>query len=771
MPRLGHTLQSVLRAAGSALRSDGRRRASHPAAGRLVVLVGLIGALLSGCAGNQQNQEDDERTPPGQTDLRVASLRIEGVEAFPVPRIKRGLATRVHPGWRASPLISWIPLLGAEPSYFNTLEWRRDLERIRIFYHARGYFDARITRRTIVREPEKNQVHLRVRVQEGEPYPVEEIEVEGLETVETYTESSILEGLALEEGERFTEEAYLQTKAKILERLEQKGHAYAEVAGRAFIVKDAKEARVRYVVDAGPQAVFGEVDIQGLESVPERYVRQAVTFEPGDPYSSDALQNSQEAIYNLEVFSLVSVMPAYQAADGGADGPDGRPVEDTELSEDIELRPESGDQAPGPLGVSDLLNRAQNEAERRTKLDRRVPIVIRVKEARPWSLRVGAGIALESNRQDVHAQVDVSSKNVFGGLQRLDFSNKIGYAWAPGLLFTDDQSPSREGIILRSQLQFIQPWFGRHDTQIRFTPTLERDIRLGYKFWNPAARIGIDRTFFRRLTLGLGYRISYYNFDAIDPDLTVDTPLGQDFQPEFILEYLEQTANLDYRDNPLNPTSGFLSQLTIQEATDYIFNGEFTYLKLQASTSGYIPVSTFTDVVLAMRFRAGTIYNLEPVPADAAETQRVPTINRFYSGGRGAMRTVGRDRLSIYLGRVPVGGSTVTELSFEPRFELVDNLAGVGDLWAAPFADAGTVLEGPFLLSTSASQALELGVETPRTIVGSLIYGVGAGIWWVTPIGPVRADFGYTLTDLDADPRFPDGLNQFNFIIGIGHSF
>ncbi len=761
---------------------------------RALVCTLLLVVSLPACAGGQNRREDESatgaeraptgdapasRTIPGQTSLRVDTFVLEGVDAFAAREIKNGLATRTDPGWRANPFISWMPLLGAKHNYFNTLKWRRDLERIRTFYKARGYFNVEIVRETIVREPEKGQVHLRVAIDEGQPVKISEVLVEGLETVGKYDDQNILKGLPLERGGIFTENDYTETKSQILDRLERQGYAYADVGGRAFVFPKKGEAHIRFIADPGPQAVFGEVEIEGLESVPERYVRQAVAFEPGDPYSSQALQETQEAVYNLQVFSLVSVLPAHQIGDQSGAADDIKTKAPPDVPDDGAPTPDiQTGGSPGSLGVSDLLDQAQSEAEQRSKLDERVPVVVRLREARNWNFRVGAGFAADSNRQDVHGQLDISSKNVFGGLQKLDFTTQFGYAWAPGLILTREDEAAREGVILDSRAQFIQPWFGRQTTNLRLTPSLQRDLRLGYTFWNPAARIGIDHTLFDRLTLGLGYRISYYNFQNIDRDLTAEseqldeqTPLGRDFQPEFILEYFEQSIRLDYRDSPLNPMRGFLSELVVQEAGDYIFNGEFTYLKVAISTTGYIPFSTFTDVVLALRGRAATLYNLESVPSGrASNTQRVPTINRLYSGGRGSMRSIGQERLSIYRGSVPVGGSTQFELAFEPRLQLVPNLAGIGDLWAAPFFDAATVLEGPFGTGTEASNALDFRTESPQTVTDSLLYGVGAGLWWVTPIGPVRFDFAYTLNDLGQDPRFPGDPSQYNFLLGIGHS-
>ena len=622
----------------------------------------------------------------------------------------------------------------------------------------------------------------------------------------------MLKGLKLRKGRRFTQEDYLDAKSTILSRLEKRGYAYAEVDGRAFIFPGERKARIRFVADPGPKARFGEVRIEGLDSVPEKYVREVLAFEPGDPYSSRVLQRTQQQIYALEVFSLVSVLPAHQVAeeqplseeeDNKEESDEAPPTRSRQLDEEIRTNGEPADEAAPEapsrrLGISNLLDRAQNEAEARTRLSPEVPIVVRLKEARAWNVRVGAGFAVESNRQDVHGQVDVSSKNVFGGLQKLNWSNTAGHAWAPGFLYPNRAGARNRGIILESTLAFTQPFLRDPPTNIRVIPSVERDIQVGYTLWNPGARLGIDTTFFDHLTLRGGYRLSYFNFNNISPNLSGETPLGEDFQPEFMLEFLEQGIALDYRDNPLNPTSGFLTDFTIQEAGSYIFGGEFEYLKAAVSAQGYVPFFLLTEWVMAARVKVGSIYNIEPVEREGrdVDTQRVPTISRFFSGGRNSMRSFGRRNLSIYKGTVPVGGLTLLEASLEPRFRLVPNLAGVGDLWGAVFVDAASVRRGQFLFQTSANRSLQLGTESPSDLFSSLLYGVGAGLWWVTPVGPVRFDFAYTVSPLD-DPRFrqcadpnlnetgdpdcekvPLGKDQlqdnilgYNFIFGIGHSF
>lgn len=793
---------------------------THAAALLLLAAAGMV--ATAGCA---TPQEQIQQRRPGATDLRVTAFIIEGTEAFSPNKIKSGLVTHTDPGAWASPALRWVPLVGAERYYFNWLTWKKDLERIKTFYEARGYFNAKIVSENIVKYPEKGTVQLKLTIAEGQPTKVSEIDVHGLDNVQGIDRDRLMKKLPLAQGEIFREDEYLRTKGGIVDALKREGYAYAEISGKAVVRLEQQTARVRYIVDPGPRAVFGEIRIDGVKTIPKSYIRAVIDIEPGDPYSSQALQEAQDDIYTLEVFSLVSVLPAHQAREKPESAPppvDGEGAEQTgEQTEAAqgEIRVQEEDEEPpgtvqaerqaresdapgGPMGISHLLNDAQKSAEERIQLDQRVPIVIRVKEARNWNVRVGAGLALERNRQDVHGLLEVSSQNFFGGLRKFYFTNTLGYAWAPGFFLTegDETQASRQGIIWKSQAEFVQPWLVGGRTNLRLTPSVGRDIQIGYKLWNPSARIGVDHSFNEHLTVGIGYRVSYFNFDEVDRDLAEDTPLGEDFQPEFLLEYLEQNITFDYRDNPLDPRSGFLSQLNVQEATRYIFGGEFTYLKTSLSTEGYIPFDLFTEMVLALRGEFGVLYNLEPVergPNEEVNTQRVPTIARFDSGGRNSMRSFGRNALSIYKGTVPVGGSTHLELSIEPRFQLVENLLGVGDLWMAVFADAATVNRGQFLAETNASQSLQLETTSAGQLFEDLLYGAGTGIWWVTPIGPVRLDFAYTLSSFENDERFrlcQDGTNairamggctlqepgddellqslsRFNFLIGIGHSF
>ena len=129
------------------------------------------------------------------------------------------------------------------------------------------------------------------------------------------------------------------------------------------------------------------------------------------------------------------------------------------------------------------------------------------------------------------------------------------------------------------------------------------------------------------------------------------------------------------------------------------------------------------------------------------------------------------------------------------RVKLRRNLLDVGDFWGALYLDSGTFFEQQLFFDTAANSNGAVGVDDIR---GTFIHGVGLGAFWLTPIGPVRADFAYTLNNIQRDFRYtadptvmddPDTprnelfteyqyaaavrnkLRRFDFYLGIGHSF
>ncbi len=824
----------------------------------------IVAVMVAGCAG-QKSERKAATLNPGQTRLKVESFEIHGTQHFSAGTIKDGLATQEDPGWRAA--ISWMPLLGAEHHYFNRIQWRRDLERITTFYKMHGYFNARVVSRSIVESRQKQAVRISIRINEGKPTRVAKLDVEGLDPLSKKARKQVLQALPLKKGQIFTQDDYLKTRKMLVDRLHTRSFAYADISGRAIVNPQTNKAEVYYFLDPGPKARFGKIHIFGNKKIDTRFIRDALDIKKGQPYSGKALQEAQTDIYDMGVFSLVSVLPAHEASEKirqeagvtpkemgnagvgnagpgeqksptepskGAQGPHQVPNAEQKVGpqaqKEIQEVQKSPSQVPGPLGISDVLASAQQEAEKRVQLERSVPIIVRVKEARLWNVELGAGLALQSNRSDIHAQANWSSRNFLGGLRKLDQFNSAGYAWAANsntvslggpLLFGTGTDAANKGFFLASRLEFRQPQFIEHKTVLKAAASLTRDIEVGYTVWNPEGTIGFSRPFWDHLTVGLNYHVAYYDYTNVGSALLTSPELGVDYQRNYLLEWLEQDLTLDFRDNPLNPHKGYFSSLSVQEANSYLVGGDFQFLKVIWGNKGYVPFDLFTHWVLATRFRVGAIYNTEPVrraTSGQIQTRAVPIQNRLYSGGADSMRGLGYHNLSYFrvgtfnptdsndvqtVEVIPVGGLSLFEASVEPRFQIVDSLAGLGPLWGLVYFDTATVLDKQLLFSTAAAQSLGQSIASANDITSTLISAVGAGAFWITPVGPVRADFAVTLNDLSNDPRFrtcgppsrvktevsetgrtdcqflpvaQDPVQQqinlnYSFFIGVGHSF
>jgi outer membrane protein assembly factor BamA len=779
--------------------------------------------------------------PPGQTELRVKGFKIEGNDQFPDSEIKEGLATEEDSAWRTS--ISWMPVLGAQPSFFNQIHWKHDLQRIRAFYKRHGYFDAKIVTENIIKRPKRDAVYLSLKIKEGKPTTVHNISLHGIEFFDRLEPDELKSGLSVQPKEIFTELDYLNAKTEIAAKLKNQGFAYAEVRGRVNVEPKKHSADVYFFIDLGPPSYFGDVDIRGLEKVKKESIDQYLSIESGKKFRGSALSQTREKLYGLDVFSIARVIPKYrlqereEAKEGDSpakmklqrglksrlsrrqidvEGQLQKPKSKLQKKEEKKQR-----QAAEPLGVRYFLSGIQAKAKKQAQRDPEVPVVVKLKETRLLNVEVGTGFSVESNRQEVELQGNWSHKNFLGGLRRLEHFNRVGYAlaldrdsgsFAPTALFTGGDAIRNEGVILTSRLQMTQPAFLEEKTRLRVAPSINRDIDIGYRFWNPSFTIGLNRQIWGPIEGGISYNFSYYTFDNIDPALTGTTALGDDFQEEFVLETLKQDITVDLRDSPLNPTRGTFYRLAAQEASGYALGGEFDFLKFTAETEGYIPFELGTEWVTALRGELGTIYNLESPKTNSqgeVTTQNVPTLKRLYSGGKNQMRSFGRNQISLYRVRqsqrqgqrsaVPVGGLTKIEASFEQRFRLVEKWVDVGDVWGAAFFDSASVLRGQLLQQTDASRSLQNEEVGISDIGDSLLHGVGAGLWWETPLGPIRGDFAYTLTDITTDSRFrtcqgaaSNGqttgtadcqyvsagqdpvlslIPKYSFYIGLGHSF
>ena len=216
------------------------------------------------------------------------------------------------------------------------------------------------------------------------------------------------------------------------------------------------------------------------------------------------------------------------------------------------------------------------------------------------------------------------------------------------------------------------------------------------------------------------------------------------FKNPYRLAYVEEFAQLDLRNRPLDPSYGAYLAVRTEQGDPWV-GSDFHYVKVTPEVRAYAPLSR--RLVVAGRAMVGwiTTYGGE----------QSPITRRFRLGGPANHRGFGCGRLSPQApdvqGRlIPYGGDGALLLSGELRAEVTK----IGGSWLGlvPFVDAGDV-----------------GVHFADLDPRRLHVAAGLDVEYTTVIGIVRAGAAARLNRLTGDT--PDPGQRFAFHITVGEAF
>lgn len=235
------------------------------------------------------------------------------------------------------------------------------------------------------------------------------------------------------------------------------------------------------------------------------------------------------------------------------------------------------------------------------------------------------------------------------------------------------------------------------------------------------SRLGLERRFSNRLTgaAGVAYQLSEVR------DITGEN--------RFALFSVPVGVRYDASDDLLDPTTGFRINAETAPTWDTINRGT-TFIKSRLSGTRYFRLRNEPRLVLAFRGAAGAIIG--------AELEEIPADERFFSGGGGSIRGIPFQLAGPLVNGEPTGGRSVLEANAEARYQVMSNVEAV------IFLDGGAAFED----------------ELPQ-IGDAWQYGTGAGVRYLTPIGPLRLDVGVPI-----DRR--EGIDDaWQLYISIGQAF
>jgi outer membrane protein assembly complex protein YaeT len=376
-------------------------------------------------------------------------------------------------------------------------------------------------------------------------------------------------------------------------------------------------------------------------------------------------------------------------------------------------------------------------------------IVISVQEGKDLTLAgsvgVTSGMQRSDNRISPLGSVSMAHRNLFGsgrflGLELIGAKNRqdafITYRepfvgpWAVPVQLTVFQSDAlRRGAHLRQRGTFLE---ASKVVRLQTRWSLRYEYRIANCIVEKAGDV-CDRAQ-NVLLPGVDRSITNINISSITP-----------------------TFFWDRRDDALDPHRGFFTSASIEYAFRAL-SADAHFLKEFTQGSWYLPLTQRS--VFALSGRVGLIQPLQEI---------VPLTERFTAGGDSSHRAYALDLLGTICldpndtschptlirlddGTIaPLGGNSVFVANAEYRFPIFSTVGG------AVFVDVGNVF---------AKTAISFG---------DLRYGVGTGLRYLSPIGPLRFDVGYKLKrqiiGFDAETGSPIRERPIAYFVTLGYAF
>ena len=470
-----------------------------------------------------------------------------------------------------------------------------------------------------------------------------------------------------------------------------------------------------YRINEGPQILIEHILVVGNTRVESETIRRELAITAGQPLGLADVAESRRRLNALGLFRRIDLR---EFSHGGGNRRDVVVV--------VEEAPATTLGYGGGFEISQRLRRETDAAGSQA--------VERIEFAPRGFFEIGRRNLWGRNRSiNLFTRVSVRRKN--------DPVDSVAATQASGLGFNE----YRILATYREPRTFGLEW------EILVNGFVEQAIRPGFDLFSRGLNAEIRRQLTPTINASVGYGLGQNNTTnkQLDPE---NEPLVDRLFPEVRLSAFSGSLLRDTRDDGLDPTHGSVLSVDGRLAARAI-GSEVGFVKTFMQAFVYRAVPRTRGIVFAGGARIGLAtgskrivdFPVTPLPpfdqspvGESMTTFQVPLeevslpiSQRFFAGGDTTVRGFALDRLGIPLGLpggtindegFPQGGNAVIVLNAELRVPVTRDLGVVG------FIDAGNVYD---LVS--------------NVSLGQIRAGVGFGVRYRSPIGPIRVDLGFKL--------------------------
>ncbi len=615
----------------------------------------------------------------------------------------------------------------------NTRLLKTSIDRIIAIYREKGFYNVEVTSSTPQTE---GGITLKLSIEENKKLYVRKVDFDGNENLSARKIRKAMEtknrwwfGMFSHSG------SYLdETLDTDLLRIEQlygdEGYIKAKVGRPMVEIKEDEGISITIPVEEGPLYAIGEIDITGDLIIPKEELLDRLEIQPGEVMRRSKIQLSIEnlrTVYMDKGYAYVQIRPRNiekpdNIIDLVFDVVKGEPVyidtihiRGNEKTRDKVIRRELQLQE-GDLFSSSAIQRSRDRLNRLGYFSNvniepiprgkgTMSALVDVEETTTGALSFGLAYSSEDG---LLGTLEVSENNLMGkGLK-----TKLGIEFG-----ADKKSYT---------FDFEEPWL------------MDRHVSLGFRLFNTEK----EYTYYTKKSRGGNIRLSYplfeqvrhsiiYSYDDVVGLYDIDTTYEQYLNQEEIEGGLTSSIiNSIYRDTTndyYRPTRGSDLSVSLEYAG---LGGDYHFTRAMAKAAKFFPL--YKDkVALMFKFRWGTI--------NPAKGDTLPEYELFTLGGLNSIRGFKSDEIGP---RDSVGNVIGGRRMFIFNTELTFPLGPIPGLYGVIFLDQGNAYN-------------------KRIDLNNLKRSYGGGFRWVTPMGPLRLEYGKVI-----HPESYEENSRWDFTVG-----
>ncbi|MCX8031247.1 MAG: outer membrane protein assembly factor BamA [Thermodesulfovibrionales bacterium] len=597
--------------------------------------------------------------------------------------------------------------------------------KLRAFYESEGYYHANIV--PVVKKLNEEETVLTYQIEEGNKVKIKDIIIKGNRSIST---KKIKKVMKIEErkiysfitgGGFYKKDEMKADIERIKDLYYDNGYIQVTVSEPEIKLIGKDSMDIIITISEGEQFLVSSFDVSGNKVMADDTIKSLIKIKPQKPFSKEILKKDVTAITDLYAdngYALVVISPdvipdeqtktvkiIYRISEGDKytvgriDISGNTKTRDKVIRREIRL--DEGDvfNASALKRSYERLNNLQFfetvDITPKPKLEQKVvDLDVKVKEKPTGFLSIGGGY---SSVDGFIGIIDLTQGNLFGRGQYLKIRGQLG------------------GKSSFYEFSFKDPWF------------MDKPISLGASIYKTEREYG---NFDRRsagFEISLGKSFWEYWHKSIAYNFERTTIFNVKEDASIIVKSQEGTRTTssispaivrDTRDNYLDPTRGSRNALSFTMAG---LGGSNAFIKALIDSGWYFPL--FENSTIHLRARIGY--------ASGLFGKELPLYERYYVGGIYTVRGLNYgDAGPKDINNEPLGGEKELILNAEYIFPIVSEYKLKGVI----FFDAG--------------RAYDKG----ETFGSDLRYTTGAGIRWISPIGPIRVEWGFNLDKRSGEP-------------------